>query len=239
MGKIRRWILGWMLRFGMALYFFVLAAFCAAALLKGQYWMAVVEICVTLFAFLMYILSRRHRHEKYRKYMDSLPKDLKEEDKIPVHKIDPPLPVALVRLNDGVIMSCNDQFKGFAGYSGDLVDQRLEDLMPDFDMDWLNSGHEVCTNVVSVNGRRYRIYGVFAVADDYWGTHLGLLLLHELLMDLHQHPRDDKGLPHLEKFNIRRPLIPHLMISCFLHETDQVRRTDLPVHVDHAAIDFE
>ena len=49
--------LGRLLRPGMGAYFFVMAAFCAAALLVGHYWLAAGEMAVTVVTFLLYVLD--------------------------------------------------------------------------------------------------------------------------------------------------------------------------------------
>ena len=42
-----------LLKPGMGVYFFVMAAFCVAALAKGYYWLAVAETSVTLVVFML------------------------------------------------------------------------------------------------------------------------------------------------------------------------------------------
>ena len=181
MNKLLGWMLNWLLRFGTGAYFFVLALFCGAALVRGHYWLAVTEIFVTLVAFFLYILSRRHRREKFRKYMDSIPEELKLQSS----RFDAPMPMAVVRMFDDVIMSGNSHFNALTGYNDDLLDQKLEELVPGFGTDWLSSGHAVCPNVVTLNGRMYRVYGVRTVVNDRMGTPLGLLYFVELT-DLYQ-----------------------------------------------------
>ena len=46
--------LGRLLRPGVGAYFSVMAAFCAATLLAGEYWLAAVEAAVVLGAFFIY-----------------------------------------------------------------------------------------------------------------------------------------------------------------------------------------
>ncbi|MDQ9871788.1 hypothetical protein RFX30_20770, partial [Acinetobacter baumannii] len=50
-----------LLRPGMGIYFIVMALFCAAALLRGHYWLAAVETGVTLVLFVLYLLGRSRR----------------------------------------------------------------------------------------------------------------------------------------------------------------------------------
>ena len=61
--------LGRLLRPGMGMYFFVMAAFCAAALLEEQYWLAAAETSVTLLVFMLYIMSRNRRDKQIQQYI--------------------------------------------------------------------------------------------------------------------------------------------------------------------------
>ena len=49
--------LGRLLRPGMGLYFVVMALFCVAALVTGQYWLAAAESAMTLLVFAVYMVN--------------------------------------------------------------------------------------------------------------------------------------------------------------------------------------
>jgi len=59
--------IGRLLRPGMGVYFVVMALFCAAALLAGQYWLAAAESAVTLVVFGSYMVNRNRRDRKIRR----------------------------------------------------------------------------------------------------------------------------------------------------------------------------
>ena len=58
-----------LLRPGMGAYFFVMAAFCAATLLEGNYLLATAEASVTLLIFTLYITNRNRRDRQIQKYI--------------------------------------------------------------------------------------------------------------------------------------------------------------------------
>ena len=55
--------LGRLLQPGMGMYFFVMAAFCAAALLEEHYWLAAAETSMTLLMFMLYMVNRHYRDQ--------------------------------------------------------------------------------------------------------------------------------------------------------------------------------
>lgn len=85
--------LGRLLRPGMGVYFFVMAAFCAAALLLGQYWLAAGEMAVTVVVFLAYILDRTRRERQIQRYIQTASNTLEATS-----GGEAPLPAVMVRL---------------------------------------------------------------------------------------------------------------------------------------------
>ena len=59
--------LGKLLRPGVGMYFVVMALFCAATLLAGQYWLAAGESAVTLAVFAVYMANRYRRDRKIQR----------------------------------------------------------------------------------------------------------------------------------------------------------------------------
>ena len=167
--------LGRLLRPGMGVYFVVLAAFCAAALVLRQYWLAVGESAATLLVFLLFSVNRSRRDRKIRKYLQTVPNTLES-----IGQGECPFPAVLVRLGDGGIIWTNHRFGEITGLSDTLSDRRLEDVLPDFSTEWLTSGHTQAGSDVTLSGRRYRVYGTTIRAEDGRGTLLGVLYFSDL-----------------------------------------------------------
>ena len=167
--------LGRLLRPGMGVYFFVMAAFCAAALLLGQYWLAAGEMAVTVVVFLAYILDRTRRERQIQRYIQTASNTLEATS-----GGEAPLPAVMVRLGDGDIVWGNRHFSELTGYADTMTELRLEEVLPDFSMDWLTAGKTECPGDVTLGNRRYRVYGTVIRAEDTKGTLLGVLYFSDL-----------------------------------------------------------
>ena len=167
--------LGRLLRPGMGSYFFVMAAFCAATLLEGNYLLAAAETTVTLLVFMLYINNRNRRDRQIQKYIQDASNTLESTS-----QGESPLPAVLTRLGDGGIIWANQLFSELTGYADTLMEQQLDEVLPDFSTEWLVSGKTECPQDVTLGGRRYRVYGTTIRAEDNRGTMLGVLYFVDL-----------------------------------------------------------
>ena len=167
--------LGRLLRPGMGAYFFVMAAFCAAALLVGHYWLAAGEMAVTVVTFLLYVLDRTRRERKIQQYIQSASNTLEASS-----GGEAPLPAVMVRLGDGDIVWGNHRFSELTGYADTMTQLRLEEVLPDFTLDWLTAGKTESPHDAILGNRRYRVYGTTIRAEDNRGTMLGVLYFSDL-----------------------------------------------------------
>lgn len=167
--------LGRLLRPGMGAYFFVMAAFCAATLLEGNYLLAAAEASVTLLVFMLYITNRNRRDRQIQEYIQKASNTLESTS-----QGESPLPAVLVRLGDGGIIWANQRFSEFTGYADTMMEQQLEEVLPGFSTEWLASGKTECPHDVTLNSRRYRVYGTTVRAEDSRGTMLGVLYFVDL-----------------------------------------------------------
>ena len=159
----------------MGAYFVVMALFCAAALITGNYWLTAVESAVTLVVFAGYSISRNHRDRQLKKYMQSSSNTLEA-----LGKGESPFPAVLVRLGDGGIVWTNRRFSELTGIADTMIEPQLEEVLPGFSVDWLASGKTECPRDVTLGNRRYRIYGTSIRAEDSYGTMLGVLYFSDL-----------------------------------------------------------
>ena len=170
--------LGRMLRPGMGSYFFVMAAFCAATLLEGSYMLAAAEASVTLLVFTLYMTNRNRRDRQLQKYLQEADETVHTLEA--TSKGESPLPAVLVRLGDCGIIWANNRFSELTGYADTMMEQQLEEVLPEFSTEWLASGKTECPQDVTLNSRRYRIYGTTIRAEDSWGLLLGVLYFVDL-----------------------------------------------------------
>ncbi len=167
--------LGRLLRPGVGAYFTVMASFCAATLLAGEYWLAAAEAGVVLIAFSIYVLYRNRRDRKLKNYLKSVPSTLES-----VGQGENPFPTVVVRLADGGIVWTNRRFSNLTGIADTMMEHELEEVLPGFSTDWLASGKTECPHDVTIDGRRYRVYGTMIRAEDNRSTMLGVMYLSDL-----------------------------------------------------------
>ena len=167
--------LGRLLRPGVGAYFVVMALFCAAALVLGYYWLAAAESAITLMAFTIHMINRNYRNRQIQRYIQSAANTLES-----MGRGDSPFPAVLVRLADGGIVWTNSRFSALTGIADTMIEPQLEEILPDFSTEWLVSGKTECPQDVTLDGRRYRVYGTTIRAEDSMGTMLGILYLSDL-----------------------------------------------------------
>ena len=159
----------------MGSYFFVMAAFCAATLLEGNYLLASAEATITLLIFMLYITNRNRRDRQIQEYIQKAANTLEATS-----EGESPLPAVLTRLGDGGIIWANHRFSELTGYADTMMEQQLDEVLPDFSTEWLASGKTECPQDVTLGGRRYRVYGTTVRAEDNWGVMLGVLYFVDL-----------------------------------------------------------
>ena len=164
-----------LLRPGMGMYFAVMGVFCFAGLVRGHLLLAFVETLITLGVLIVYTIDRSRRHRELQRYIRNATDELEG-----VSHGDSPFPLVLARLGDGGIVWANRSFCAITGFDDKMMEQELQDLIPDFSTDWLATGKTECPNDVTIGSRRYRVYGSTIRAEDTMGTMLGVLYFTDL-----------------------------------------------------------
>ena len=172
--------LGRLIQPGMGMYFAVMLAFAAAALVLDHPGLALAEAAVTAGLFAFYQFNKARRRKELEAFIQSATNTLGTTDGGKT-----PFPMAVTRLGDGAMIWANDPFAELSGFRESMYEQKITDLLPDFTTDWLTAGKQEYPKDVSLNGRRYRIYGTAIHADDPQGTLLGALYFTDLT-DLYQ-----------------------------------------------------
>ena len=138
----------------MVWFFFVLLLFCGAAALMEEYYLAIAEAVVTAILFILYWILRARRNVQIQEFIQST------FSTVDMAKgAESPFPMALIRLVDGGIIWSNERFSSVTGFRERMREQRISDVIPGMDSDWLTSGKNEYPYDVTVDDRRYRVYG--------------------------------------------------------------------------------
>ncbi len=172
--------LGRLIQPGMGMYFGVMVLFSVAALVLKHPFLAAVEAAITALLFAFYQFNKAHRRRELEAYIHSATNTLGTTDGGKT-----PFPMVLTRLGDGALIWANEPFVKLSGFKDTMYEQHITDLLPSFTTDWLGSGKNEYPYDVTLNERRYRIYGTTIHADDPQGTLLAALYFTDLT-DLYQ-----------------------------------------------------
>ena len=145
------------------LYFIFLAAFAIATAAAGNYTLAMAEGIIVLVLFLYFRHSSAQRKRDIVNYIDSITcnMDVAAKDTM----VNAPLPMVIFRPDTEEVIWSNDRFLRISGEKDHLFDRKITDAVPGFDPRWLMEGKTQCPSEVSLEGRRFLVFGHLARAD--------------------------------------------------------------------------
>ena len=167
--------LGRLLQPNMGGYLAILLGFAVAAALFQNYILAALEIVAAGAAFTLYLIGRNNRRKKLQDYVQRHLDEMVDAD-----SVKPPFPMLVLRLADGGIIYANDDFIHLTDFVDNMGERNVKEVLPGFETDWLTSGKTEYTHDVTIENRRFRIYGSTLRADDPDMTHLGILYFADL-----------------------------------------------------------
>ena len=167
--------LGRLLNPGVWVYFVYMLCFVVVTALFENYYLAVVELLLTGLLFAGYLIYRANRRRELDSFLQKVTNEMTATNGARL-----PFPNAVVRLSDGVVVHTSHRFAAITGYEDTMTQRRIEEVLPDLDLDWLLSGKQEAPHDVTLNGRRYRVHGSTVKADDPNATLLGVLYLADL-----------------------------------------------------------
>ena len=167
--------LGRLLNPGVWVYFVIMLIFAVITAYFEHFALAAIELVITTLLLVGYLLYRSYRQKELQTFVQKL-----TEQMTSVSTTESPFPVVVVRLSDGAVVHANDRFVDITGYRDTMSQRRIEDVLEGFSLEWLISGKSEAPYDITVDSRRYRVYGTVVRADDPGATVLGLLYLSDL-----------------------------------------------------------
>ncbi len=156
--------------------FALMLAFCLAAALMLNFYLAGIGLALTLAMTIIYMVTRRKRHKEIQAFVQET---FQTED-ITSKGTESPLPMALVRLGDGGVVWASDRFVKVTGMKDTLPEETIDQLLPGMGMEWLVAGKTEYPYDISVASRRYRIYGTLIHTEEHSGVLMGMIYLSDM-----------------------------------------------------------
>ena len=167
--------IGRLLRPGAGVLFAVMILFAAGALIRRDYLLAGVEFGVCALSLILYIVYQNYRKKALQRYLHHALENVTASD-----GSQPPFPMVALRLEDNGIIYANDAFAQLTGFRDYMREHSVEEVIPGFATDWLSDGKTQYPYDVSLQKRRFRVYGTTIFADDPKATRLGVLYFTDL-----------------------------------------------------------
>ena len=167
--------LGRLLQPNMGSYLALMFVFVAASALFQNYILAAIELVLTLGALAIYFLMRVNRHKRLREYLHDQLDGITES-----HGGKAPFPLLVVRMSDEGIVYANEEFVNLTGFHDRMSERCVADVLPGFSTQWLSNGNREYAYDVTLQNRRYRVYGSMIRADEHNPMSLGVLYFTDL-----------------------------------------------------------
>ncbi len=126
--------------------------------------LALAEGVVTVALYLFFRSSMQKRKQGILQYIDSVTGSVDAASKSTL--INSPLPIMVFRPDTSEIIWSNENFLQLAGVREHLFEIRVEDTVPGFPVQWLLEGKAECPDRVTMNNRRFRVYGSLVRSRD-------------------------------------------------------------------------
>ncbi len=157
------------------IYFVLMGIFALGAVLTEQYILAAAEAAVIFVALLVYMLHMRTRRREMQQFVKRV-----ADAQAGMQSAESPFPMAVIRLEDGTVVHYNEAFYAAADLHEVMTERAIGEIVPGFSTDWLLAGNNEYAYDVTMQSRRYRVYGGMVRADDPAGTPLGFLYFTDL-----------------------------------------------------------
>ena len=166
--------LGRFLKPNLGVYLVIILAFSIGAIFFGNYILAAISLFVTALLFVIHLAYRSNRSKELKAFLEASLDKLEENNAVA------PFPMVSVRLADGGIVYASDAFVRLTGFRDVMIERQIDEILPGFKLDWLVSGKSEYAYDVTLDQRRYRVYGSTVQANDNQGTWLGVLYFSDL-----------------------------------------------------------
>jgi len=148
-------------RFG--LYFLIMIIFAGVSAVLGHTDVALAELIVVGLLFVVYFAIISRRRKAASSYLDQVLTTL--DDATRDSTFNSPLPVVMFYPDTDDVVWSNERFLRMRGSQEGVFDTKMADLCPGFSTRWLLEGKTECPEEVTLDGRRYQVFGTVSRAS--------------------------------------------------------------------------
>ena len=152
------------------LYVATLVLFAAATFFFGQYslWLTLAEAAVIAILLVYTRINARRKSREMLKYIESVTANIDTANKNTLQNF--PFPMVTFTLEENEILYANQHFLDAAGEKERLLALTMSSIVPGFTARWLMEGKNEYPELVTMNGRRFRVFGNLVRGSDAPGV---------------------------------------------------------------------
>lgn len=139
------------------LHLLVLVIFAAATFFFGMPKIAAGEALIILILIVYSTVIRRKKEKQLAEYIESITYDTENAKNNTLMNF--PLPIAVFKLDDSLIVWGNEMFFEMCGKSGTRLDAKISDMVPKFNSKWLMEGKNRYPTLLEIEGQKYQLHG--------------------------------------------------------------------------------
>ncbi len=141
------------------LYVATLVLFAIATFFFGQYslWLTLAEVAVIAILLVYTRFNSRRKSREMLKYIESVTANIDNATKNTLQNF--PFPMVTFTLEENEIIYANQQFLDVAGERERVLAITVSSIVPGFSARWLMEGKNEYPELVTMNGRRFRVFG--------------------------------------------------------------------------------
>ena len=167
-------LLGRLFRPSSWVYYVMTLAFSVAAGVMHDYLLSAVSLAATGLVLAFHLIMKGQRRKALKDFLEKNLEEMKRSRSMT------PFPMVAMRLHDGGIVYANDAFVHLTGFKDTFSERYITQILPGFKLDWMISGKTEYPYDVTLERRRFRVYGTTVQSRDSLGTWLGVLYFTDL-----------------------------------------------------------
>ncbi len=167
--------IGRLLRPGYGIFLGLMMLFAGLSLVMKYYLLAIIELAVTVITLASCIAYQNTRRKNIQRFLSRTLEHVTVSN-----GSQPPFPMVALRLEDKAIVYTNDEFLHLTGFRDFACEHTVDAVIPGFSTDWLWEGKTQYPYDVTLQNRRYRVYGTTVFSEDLKTNRLGVLYFTDL-----------------------------------------------------------
>lgn len=152
------------------LSFLAMFLFSLLSFLYADRQLAVAELTASVVILAIFLLTTHRREKKLKASVEASMREINRASKDSILSF--PMAMAVVKLDTNQIVWSNASFLSMVGGRASLYEEKLFDVIPEFDLSWVSDNKPECPTEVIISDKVYRVYGDIFRPDDEASTAL-------------------------------------------------------------------